>query len=79
MANAVAKFQLAPPNWPESCGDVQIPYPFGINEGFYLKDTAKYFSINCDTSSSQPQPKPGNLIVTNISVHGEMDILMLFH
>lgn len=26
--------------WPDSCGDVKIPYPFCIIEGCYLKDTA---------------------------------------
>ena len=52
------------PNWPDSYGDVKIPYPFGIIEGFYLKDTAsRDFSINCDTSSSKTQSKTRNVVV----------------
>ena len=63
------------PNWPDSYGDMKIPYPFGIIEG-YLKDTAgRDFSINCDTSSSKTQPKTRNVVVTNISIQCEIDIM----
>ena len=64
------------PNWPDSYGDVKIPYPFGIIEGCYLKDTAgRDFSINCDTLSGKTQPKTRNVVVTNISIQGEIDIM----
>ena len=64
------------PNRPDSYGDVQIPYPFGIIKGSYLKDTiGRDFSINYDTSSSKTQPKTRNVVVTNISIQGEIDIM----
>ncbi|KAG6715296.1 hypothetical protein I3842_05G243400 [Carya illinoinensis] len=59
----------AKPNCQNWCGDVEIPYPFGTTENCYLNDN--YF-INCSNS----QPLLGNLVVTNISIQGELEILM---
>ena len=81
MAAAAIAYPLALPNCSDSCGDVKIPYPFGTTEGCYLNDTANidngYDSINCTgNAQGQPQPMIWNLNVTNISIEGEMDILM---
>ena len=75
MAATAAKFPLALPNCPESCGNVPIPYPFGTTEDCYRKESRDFF-INCSKSSGQPQPMTGEVKVTNISIEGEMDILM---
>ncbi|KAM3684219.1 hypothetical protein ACB098_11G028300 [Castanea mollissima] len=53
------------------CGNMEIPYPFGLREGCYLDPN---FFVNC-TNSSEPFISV-NLIVTNISLHGHIDILM---
>jgi hypothetical protein len=64
--------QLARPNCSDRCGDVQIPFPFGITEGCYLN---KDFGLKCNHSSGVLTTL--NLIVTNISIReGQMDILM---
>ncbi|KAG2701184.1 hypothetical protein I3760_06G032700 [Carya illinoinensis] len=76
MATAAAAPEVAKPNCRDRCGDVEIPYPFGITEDCYLND---YFSVtrNESGSSGQPQTLIGkNLVVPNISVHGQLDILM---
>jgi hypothetical protein len=72
MAAAGVAAQLALPNCPEPhCGGVEIPYPFGITDGCYLNQD---FALTCNHSSGQIQI--GNVIVTNISIQGQIDILM---
>ncbi|KAG7980696.1 hypothetical protein I3843_05G196000, partial [Carya illinoinensis] len=66
---AAAAASLAKPNCQNWCGDVEIPYPFGTTENCYLNDN--YF-INCSNS----QPLWENHFVTNISIQGELEILM---
>ncbi|KAI6689481.1 hypothetical protein NL676_026309 [Syzygium grande] len=58
----------------ETCGDVAVPYPFGIGDGCYLNE---YFSIRCDvTATSTPKPYlwNSNIEVLNISLDGELRI-----
>ena len=76
MAAAAMAYPLALPNCPDSCGDVKIPYPFGTTKGCYREEISRDFFINCSNWYGQPQPMTGNIIVTNISIEGEMDILM---
>uniref|UniRef100_A0A7N2MBX8 Wall-associated receptor kinase galacturonan-binding domain-containing protein n=1 Tax=Quercus lobata TaxID=97700 RepID=A0A7N2MBX8_QUELO len=75
-ATAIA-FPSALPNCPDKCGEIQIPYPFGLTEGCYLKGITSFF-INCTPNSKgEPLPLTGNVIVTNISIiQGRIDILM---
>ncbi|KAM2012519.1 hypothetical protein PS1_024778 [Malus domestica] len=54
---AVASSQKPPIsklNCQSQCGDVKIPYPFGIGAGCYINDD--WFQIICDNSSSSPNP-----------------------
>ena len=74
-AAAANAYPLALPNCSDSCGDVKIPYPFGTTEGCYLKESRDFF-INCSNSYGQPQPMTGDFPVTNISIEGEMDVMM---
>ncbi|KAF5450679.1 hypothetical protein F2P56_031009 [Juglans regia] len=73
LAAAAVAAPLAKPNCPDRCGDVEIPYPFGTTTDCYLN---KRFLINCtDPPSSPAQPLFGNVVVTNISIDGQLDIL----
>ncbi|KAL6844963.1 hypothetical protein ACP4OV_025622 [Aristida adscensionis] len=54
------------PNCPTSCGDVEVPYPFGISPGCYLPG----FNLTCDTGHALPRLLLGNgvLRVVHISI-----------
>ncbi|XP_022989771.1 putative wall-associated receptor kinase-like 16 [Cucurbita maxima] len=64
------------PRCDDRCGDVQIPYPFGIKEGCYLNQN---FSITCNKTDRNGPPKAylmqTNISVTNISTNGELHVL----
>ncbi|XP_023512405.1 wall-associated receptor kinase 1-like [Cucurbita pepo subsp. pepo] len=72
---AVAASQ-ALPGCEERCGDVHIPYPFGIKEGCYLNQN---FSIACDKTDRNGPPKAflmhTNISVMNIFTNGELHVL----
>ncbi|KAK4572645.1 hypothetical protein RGQ29_030890 [Quercus rubra] len=80
VAATDTQFPSALPNCPDRCGDLQIPYPFGLTEGCYLNETkgSTKFSIFCDDDSlEKPQPTTGDFLVTNISVQeGQIEIMM---
>ncbi|XP_059629947.1 wall-associated receptor kinase 2-like [Cornus florida] len=58
----------------DSCGNVSIPYPFGTEPGCYYSHE---FLITCNNISNPPKPFLTNssIDVTNISLHGQLQIL----
>ncbi|KAM1422473.1 hypothetical protein ACFX2I_004601 [Malus domestica] len=63
------------PGCPDHCGNLTIPYPFGIGSGCYLDHR---FNITCDISTQPPTAflLTGNIEITNISLYdGELQIL----
>ncbi|MFQ6628576.1 hypothetical protein Gotur_008097 [Gossypium turneri] len=56
------------------CGNLSIPYPFGMTPGCNLNED---FLITCNTSVSPPRPQllDGNLEVTNITLERQVEIL----
>ena len=73
FAVAVARFPypIARPNCSDMCGNMEIPYPFGLREGCYLDHN---FFVDCTNSSEPFIPK--HVTVKNISLHGQIDTLM---
>ena len=74
LTNTMGLAAKSLPDCPDSCGDLVVPYPFGTTENCSL---GTRFLIKC--SKSDPIPTPflgnGNLMVTNISLDGEVEIL----
>nr|CAB3482812.1 unnamed protein product [Digitaria exilis] len=58
--------QIGLPGCPTSCGDVSVPYPFGIAPGCSLAG----FNLTCDTTHTPPRLLVGNgtLHVTSVSL-----------
>ncbi|KAK4766853.1 hypothetical protein SAY86_014604 [Trapa natans] len=64
---------VTPAGCPSSCGEVTIPYPFGLSEDCYLNPS---FLITCNDTFSPPKPflRKSNIEVANISLEGELRI-----
>ncbi|KAE8647202.1 wall-associated receptor kinase 5-like [Cucumis sativus] len=64
----------AKPDCDEWCGDLRIPYPFGVKQGCYFNQA---FLITCDKAFNPPKAflKDTNISVTNISLNGELHML----
>ncbi|PON35095.1 Wall-associated receptor kinase, galacturonan-binding domain containing protein [Parasponia andersonii] len=59
----------------DSCGNVTVPYPFGIGNNCFLEQK---FNVACDEPTGTPIPYLGteNLPITDISLcHGELQVL----
>ncbi|XP_019184486.1 PREDICTED: wall-associated receptor kinase 2-like [Ipomoea nil] len=65
---------IAKSNCRESCGNVMIPYPFGLTEECSLNSN---FSISCNSSSDPPKPylPNSNIEISDISVEGQLTVL----
>jgi len=67
-----AATMVAKPGCPDKCGNVEIPFPFGLAEGCFL-DHDPTFHITCDHSG---QPKTGTVPITSISIENhELHVL----
>ncbi|KAL5577774.1 hypothetical protein UlMin_019473 [Ulmus minor] len=63
------------PDCLDHCGNLTIPYPFGVGKGCYLPDDTHRFNITCNTAAGIAYLGTSNINVTNISPDGELTIL----
>nr|GMD53079.1 wall-associated receptor kinase 2-like [Ipomoea batatas] len=75
-ATSKSNYPIAKPNCLDRCGDVSIPFPFGLTQDCALNPA---FFINCTTATSTDgSPIPllvdnNNIEVTRISVEGQLN------
>ncbi|KAL2906970.1 Wall-associated receptor kinase 2 [Bienertia sinuspersici] len=65
-------FTTAKPGCATTCGNITIPYPFGVIQDDYSCSLSSWYAINC--SNSKPLWGPNNLEVMEISQGGQMRI-----
>ncbi|KAF0890128.1 hypothetical protein E2562_037930 [Oryza meyeriana var. granulata] len=71
---------MALPGCPNKCGDVAIPYPFGIGENCTATSLNSYFNLICSSTFHPPRPQiwepEAYIEATDISLErGEMCVL----
>ncbi|KAM5580140.1 hypothetical protein ABKV19_009731 [Rosa sericea] len=76
VAAAPQQTLIAKPNCPSHCGNISIPYPFGIGAGCFVDD---WFKILCNESVSPPKPflnltTLNHLEVLEISIAGTLKV-----
>lgn len=76
-ATALAGAEPVAPKCRQSCGDLKVPYPFGIGDKYCSFGLEDKFRIKCDETSQPPKAFLWNttIAVTNISIDdGELEI-----
>ncbi|XP_010672381.2 wall-associated receptor kinase 2-like [Beta vulgaris subsp. vulgaris] len=75
LGDGVVPRQVLRPYCSHTCGNVSIPYPFGIEDGCYLVDDKYDYKFVCNDTYTPPKLILGiNLEVLKVSLEGELTI-----
>nr|GLL40460.1 wall-associated receptor kinase 3-like [Ipomoea trifida] len=68
-------YPIAKPNCDDHCGNVSLPFPFGLTKDCYLNED---FFINCSTGtdgSPKPLLRRSDIEVRSVSVEGQLSVM----
>ncbi|XP_031115715.1 wall-associated receptor kinase 3-like [Ipomoea triloba] len=68
-------YPIAKPNCDDHCGNVSLPFPFGLTKDCYLNED---FFINCSTGidgSPKPLLRHSDIEVRSVSVEGQLTVM----
>ncbi|PIN19036.1 Serine/threonine protein kinase [Handroanthus impetiginosus] len=72
---SISNFTLAKPKCTDHCGNIHIPYPFGLTEDCSLNE---YFLVTCNETTRSHHPKAylmdTSIQISNISLHGQIRV-----
>ncbi|RWR78990.1 putative wall-associated receptor kinase-like protein 16 [Cinnamomum micranthum f. kanehirae] len=60
------------PGCPDTCGNVTVPYPFGIKDGCSIDED--WFYLTCNYSYTPPKLLLGSYEVVNITLQGQLEV-----